>query len=82
MLAPISQTPKWRRTSKPKGSRMARKKKDVSEAQVRIIREMYDDGTGMLRISKKVGHNVGVIRRVLTEAGYEIRPVGRPIENK
>ena len=61
---------------------MARKKKDVSEAQVRIIREMYDDSIGMLRISKKVGHNVGVIRRVLTEAGYEIRPVGRPIENK
>jgi hypothetical protein len=61
---------------------MARKRKEVSAAQVRIIREHYDLGEGMLRISKLVGHNVGVVRRVLTEAGYEIRPVGRPIENK
>jgi hypothetical protein len=63
---------------------MPRKKKEVSQAQVRIIREAYETvpPTGMLKISKLVGHNVGVIRRVLIEAGYEIRPVGRPIENK
>lgn len=57
---------------------MARKRKEVSEAQRRMIRQRYEDGDGMLQIGNDLMHNVGVIRRVLTEQGVEIRPVGRP----
>jgi hypothetical protein len=61
---------------------MPRARKEVSEAQRNKIRDSYEQGIGMLRIGTNLGHNVGVIRRVLVELGFEIRPVGRPTKKK
>lgn len=57
---------------------MPRLRKEVSEAQKRIILEDYAKGDGMLKIGDKLNHNVVVIRRVLIEEGVVIRHVGRP----
>lgn len=59
---------------------MPRSRKTISEAQKRIILERYNTGDGMLRIGMDMNHNVGVIRRVLVDAGKKIRHVGRPVK--
>lgn len=59
---------------------MARRRKDVSEAQRNSIKSWYEQGQGLKPISDKFGHNMEVIRRVLVEAGVTIRPVGRPLK--
>jgi hypothetical protein len=57
---------------------MPRPTKEVSLAQRSKIVARYSEGWGLLTISKDIGHNVGVIRRVLVEEGLTIRHVGRP----
>jgi hypothetical protein len=57
---------------------MARKRKEISEAQRRRIIAAYKEGLGMLKIGNSLGHNVVVIRRVLIENNLVVRGRGRP----
>lgn len=57
---------------------MGRKRKEVSAAQQKKIEKLYAEGWGLLTISKTLGHNVGVIRRVVVAIGLKIRGRGRP----
>lgn len=57
---------------------MAKPQKQVSAAQQKKIVDLYNQGYGLVAISKNLGHCGAVVRRVLVENGVEIRPVGRP----
>lgn len=57
---------------------MARQRKQISEAQRRIILERYDAGEGMTIIGATWGHCTSTIRRLLIENGRTVRPVGHP----
>jgi hypothetical protein len=69
------------RAACPEEMKMPKPKKVLAPGQERKIAEQYAQGgpeNGLLAIARKFGHSVGVIRRVLTDAGVSIRTRGRP----
>jgi hypothetical protein len=55
-----------------------RPRKQVTSAQKRIIIEGYNRGRGFDALNAATGHCRAVVRRILVDAGVEIRGRGRP----
>jgi len=57
---------------------MARKRKEISEAQVRIAIEMHEAGDSLSEIGKVLQCSSAVVRRTLVDHNVTIRHQGRP----